>query len=118
MAAVRVLGWGAQPEPAREEPLPVPGALELESALVSPRVATIRSLWLPGDSAATLLSGGELTIRRFIKLKQRKADHHQAYDLSVLEASLLVEYGLRFGAPALIAEEGARLLRFASGSGR
>lgn len=118
LAASRVLGARRlePPAPLAKEEYPAVEARSLAEALRDERVRALRSRYLgPGD-ADSLLSVGELAIRRYIQQKRRRADHHAQFDLSVVESSLLVEYGLRREMRALLDEEGAKLLRMMRGA--
>jgi hypothetical protein len=106
----------APPQPERETTLPPRlQPARLAQALSSAPILALR-LRHVGPDAERILAGGELSIRRFVQSKRKRADHHTAFDLSILESSLLVEYGLREGKPALLDEEGGRLLRYAGAS--
>ena len=85
----------------------------LEKAVAHPKLQALRDRFLKPDEAESLLAGGELTIRRHVQVRRKRADHRVIYDLSLLESLLLVEYGLRRGQQALLDEEGAKLLRYA-----
>lgn len=114
LAAHRVLSIRTRNEPdIKPEILPVPELDALKRALDTERVALVRSLYLAPGESDLIFTGGELAIRRYVQQRRRRVDHHQAFDLSILEASLLVEYGLKSGRTALLAEEGPRLIRYA-----
>lgn len=112
-AAARVFHVAPPPPPppvARDHAyLP---ADRLRQAVAHPKLKALRERLVTPQEADALLGGGELTIRRHVQVRRRRADHHAVYDLSLLESLLLVEYGLRTGQQALLDEEGAKLLRY------
>ena len=119
-ATARVLSFGQEslfaPGRAAAEPsaaLPHQDAASLKAALEADRVRNLRQRFLASGNLDALFEAGELGIRRYVQAWRRRGDHTIAYDLSVFESSLLVEYGLRTGTQALLDEEGAKLLRFA-----
>lgn len=117
-AATRVLGG-----PRREKgPLLAtadqasPGNVgELSQALRAPKVEALRQRFLAAAELAECLTNGEHAIRRIVAAKRRQQPHTAAYDLSILEASLLVEYGMRAKVWSLCDEEGTKLLRYVHG---
>lgn len=116
MAAARVLNIGhapaVKPAPLKLEEYAEASIAALTEAIESDRVRDLRDRFLGPTEARSILSGGELGIRRFVQTKQRRADPHLAFDLSVLQSALLVEYGLRSHMQSLLDEEGAKLLRY------
>ncbi|MFA5862117.1 MAG: hypothetical protein WDA16_10530 [Candidatus Thermoplasmatota archaeon] len=117
MAASRVLNIGrrptVEPAPLKLEEYAEASIAALTKAIDSDRVRGLRDRFLSPTEARAIVSGGELGIRRFVQNKQRRADHHVAFDLSVLQSALLVEYGLQAHMQSLLDEEGAKLLRYA-----
>lgn len=85
---------------------------QLAAALRTPKVSQLRYRYLTPSEAEDLLQRGELSIRRFVQTKRKRADHHTMFDLSLLESILLVEYGMRVGQQDILREQGAKLLRF------
>lgn len=121
LAAARVLGVPAQrAEPAATDPsharLARVDAARAEEALASPRVLALRARFLDGPDVDRIMREGELGIRRHVNTRRKRADHRALYELAILEASLLVEYGLRANEPTLVDEEGMKLIRYASGA--
>jgi hypothetical protein len=118
LAAGRVFRLGREeaPAPPKLEERPRVEAEALREALHSDRVRRLRARVLTPEETRAALAGGELGIRRHVQTRMRRADHHEAFDLSVIQSVLLVEYGLATGMQALLDEEGAKVLRFVAGA--
>jgi hypothetical protein len=116
LAASRVLGIRQPEAPAPlpvEEYATVPVAA-LAQALESDRVQQLATRYLTAAERRALVQGGELNIRRYFQARQRRADHHAAFDLAMLQTALLVQYGLDSQTQSILDEEGAKLLRYAT----
>ncbi|HEX2022043.1 MAG TPA: hypothetical protein VHH36_04975 [Candidatus Thermoplasmatota archaeon] len=92
-----------------------PRLAEIRVALRSTRVATLKGRFLEPGEAAAALGGGEHAVRRLVNAKRRQLPHTAAYELSVLEAALLLEFADRARVASLIEEEGEKLMRFVHG---
>lgn len=116
-AAARLVG-GPAPLAQKVAPQRAPARLdEVRLALSSAKVIALRSRWLDAVTEARLVEGGEHAIRKWIQALRRREPHQVAYDLSVLEAALLLEYAIPASMWDLCEEEGAKLLRFLHGYG-
>lgn len=115
-AASRMLGGSRKAATAAPVP-PSPGSRlkEIEAALQHPRVLALAKRFLDAGEAERIMAGGEHHIRRAIQSKRRKFDHTVAYDLAILESSMLLTYGIRAQSWSLVNEESDKLLRFAHG---
>lgn len=116
-AAARLVG-GPAPVAAAPKIVPhkPPNRLEeIKAALSSQKVATLRGRWLDPMTEARLVEGGEHAIRKWIQALRRKQPHQAAYDISVLEAALLLEYAIPAQMWDLAEEEGSKMLRFMYG---
>ena len=87
----------------------------MRAALGTARVEALRARFIDPVTEAQLVEGGEHVIRRHIGKLRARASHEQAYDLSLLEAVLLLEYALPAQMWDLAQEEGAKLLRYVYG---
>lgn len=118
IAASRALHVGRErrepPEALHPRPEASLSIVALVEAIESDRVQRLRERFLTQAEARSVVAGGELSIRRYVQTKQRRADHRTAFDLSVLLSALLVEYGLQANMQSLLDEEGAKLLRYCS----
>lgn len=114
-ATARFIDAPAAPEPPAPElrPYPVPGELAaMKAALSHSRIEALRARYVDPVTEAQLVEGGEHIIRRYVNKIRAKASHQQAYDLSLLEATLLCEYAIPAKMWDLAADEGAKLLRY------
>lgn len=111
-AAARLVGGPSDRVPPQRPPERL---ARIQAALASPRVEALRALYLDPAAEALLVEGGEHAIRRFVGKLRSRASHRQAYDISVLEAALLLEYALPAQMWDLAAEEGAKLARYIFG---
>lgn len=93
------------------ERAPVPDRLQEIMTCADMREA-LRAYLLP-EEEAELIRAGEFAIRRWTQQKRRRADHRQQWQLSLVEASLLIRWAEGSGRKAVIEEEGAKLLRAA-----
>lgn len=108
----------AGPVPIAEPPPPqgVPDRLALmQSVLSHSRIEAIRARYVDPVTEAQLVEGGEHGIRRFVNKLRARATHQQAYEISLLEATLLCEYAIPAKMWDLAADEGAKLLRYVYG---
>lgn len=95
---------------------PAPDVLpEIVRALGTRRVASLKHRFLLEGELDLCLQGGEHVIRRTIASKRRSHPHTLAYDISVLEATLLLEYAVHAEAWSLFQEEADKLLRYVNG---
>ena len=118
-AATRFLHLDAQREPPPPAPTPARRPPDLErmaASLGEERVASLVSQWVTPADRARLVAGGEHVIRRHVNALRRRAGHLVAYDLSVVEAALLLEYAIPAQMWDLCEEQGAKLLRYARGA--
>lgn len=103
-------------EAERPPPLGAPARLEeMRNALGAPRVAALRARYLAPEAEARVVPGGEHAVRRHIAHLRAMHGHAVAYELSVLEAVLLLEYAIPAQMWDLCEEEGAKLLRYLHG---
>ena len=95
---------------------PAPSRLQaLEQGILDQRVRRLRAQYMDAGEAERALATGEHAIRRVITLKRRAFSHTAAYELSVLESALLIEYALGAKVHSLVDEEAEKLLRFLQG---
>lgn len=91
---------------------------ELRQAMQDAKILALKARFLqPGDEAR-VMPLGEHQIRRLIQTKRRLFDHTMAYDLSVLESALLLQYALDAESWSLVDEESDKLLRYVKGFAR
>lgn len=117
-ATARLVAGPAFPPARFEQPAPMraPDKLEqIKSALSSSKVEALRARYVDPVTEAVLVEGGEHAIRRYVNKLRAKATHQQAYELSVLEATLLLEYAIPAKMWDLAHEEGAKLVRYIFG---
>lgn len=88
---------------------------EVRVALRSPRVATLKARFMEPGEATNALSGGEHGIRRLVNAKRRQLPHTASYELSILEAALLLEFAVSANVFSLVEEEAEKMLRFVNG---
>ena len=106
------------PAPPSAGPLAPARAAELREALVDAKVLGLKARFLqPGEESRALL-GGEHAIKRLVLTKRRQHDHTSAYDLSMLESALLLQYAIPAESWSLCDEEGDKLLRYVKGYAR
>lgn len=87
------------------------------AALKSGHVARLKARYLQGGEGDIAVRTGEHVIRRLVNTKRKGLPHTSAYDLSVLEAVLLLEWAVANQVWSLLEEEGEKLLRFVRGYG-
>lgn len=117
-AATRMVDAGAAPPSVlmkRGSKGAPPTLPDIVRALATGRVAALKARYLGEGEEQMAVIGGEHVIRRVVQTKRRTLPHTAAYDLSVLEATLLLDYAVRQEVYSLVEEEGEKLLRFARG---
>lgn len=115
-AAARMLSpRPTEPLPTYQKPARPDRVQEIQDALGHAKVLTLRAKYLQGDEGKRATAGGEHTIRRLIQAKRRVTDHTHAYDLAMLESSMLLEHALKNEVWSLFEEEATKLLRFVRG---
>jgi hypothetical protein len=103
------------PAPQPKTPLAPERVADLREALVDARVLGLKARFLQSGDEARALLGGEHAIRRLVQTKRRQHDHTVAYDLSMLESALLLQYAIPAESWSLCEEESDKLLRFVQG---
>ena len=103
------------PPPLAKGPLVPERVAELREALVDVKVLGLKARFLRAGEESHALVGGEHAIRRLIQAKRRQHDHAVAYDLSMLESALLLQYAIPAESWSLCDEESDKLLRFVKG---
>lgn len=113
-AAARLVGG---PAPVSKAPVHAPPdrLAMIKTALSDSRVEALRARYVDPVTEAVLVEGGEHGIRRYVNKLRAKADHRQAYEISLLEATLLLEYAIPAQMWDLAHEEGAKLVRWIYG---
>jgi len=115
-AAARMLSpRPTEPLPTYQKPKRPDRVAQIEEALGHAKVLGLRAKYLQGDEGKRAVANGEHAIRRLIQAKRRMLDHTSAYDLAMLESSLLLESALRNEVWSLFDEEATKLLRFVTG---
>jgi hypothetical protein len=115
-AAARMLSPHPQePIQAYQRPKRPDRVAEIQEALGSAKVLTLKARFLHGDEGARALAAGEHAIRRLIQTKRREMDHTVAYELAMLESSLLLEHAMGAEVWSLFDEEQTKLLRYVNG---
>lgn len=116
-AAARIVG-GDTPAPAPLVQHAPPTRLEqIKDGLSAPQVARLRGRWLDAVTEARLVDGGEHAIRKYVNGLRKKEQHDKSYELSILEATLLLQYAIPASMWDLAHEEGEKLMRFLHGYG-
>ncbi|GEM_PF-4202023 len=89
--------------------------MDIQDALGHAKVLALKARFLHGDEGPRAVSAGEHAIRRLIQVKRREHDHTVAYELAMLESSMLLEYALGAEVWSLFEEEQKKLLRYVKG---
>lgn len=108
----------APPTPALKGPPPPGRVAQVRDVLGDARVLALKARFLQAGEEPRAMQGGEHAIRRLVLAKRRQHDHTVAYDLSMLESALLLEYALAHDSWSLVDEEGDKLVRFVRGYAR
>lgn len=110
-AAVLVAGPATSPAPPA-----APAQLdEMRRALAAPRILQLKARFVTPETEARVVPAGEHSVRRHIGHLRAQHGHSVAYELSVLEAVLMLEYAIPAQMWDLCEEEGAKLLRYLHG---
>jgi hypothetical protein len=95
---------------------PAPPGIETTlQALQSTRTAMLKARFLAAGEGDTAVRAGEHVIRRLVNTKRRTFPHTAAYEISVLEATLLLEFAVLNHVWSLVEEEGEKLRRYVHG---
>lgn len=109
------------PPPAPAMPLPIPNAParleEMRRALTAPRVLSLKRRYIEPETEARVVPGGEHSVRRHIAHLRAAHGHAVAYELSILEAVLMLQYAIPARMWDLCQDEGGKLLRYLHGYG-
>lgn len=98
------------------EPQKAPDRIEaMRLAMLSPRAQALKERYVSPETEARVVPGGEHAVRRHIAHLRATHGHTIAYELSIVEAVLMLQYAIPARMWDLCEEEGAKLLRYVHG---
>lgn len=90
----------------------------LERAFESKLVDRVRATHLAPGEDDRLIAAGEIEIRRWVQNKRRAATPDEQHHLSLVEATLLVQYAVQEARQKLLENEGRRVIRMVNDAER